>query len=104
MKSFRYFCLAWAMLPCLAQAGPELNVGGLYDYLEEGKSTLLKRVRNGGDSTAFVKVSVVELVYDGSGPPREVALEGLALEQRGLVVSPARLIVPSRGMQAVRLL
>lgn len=48
MKSFRYFCLAWAMLPCLAQAGPELNVGGLYDYLEEGKSTLLKRVRKIG--------------------------------------------------------
>ena len=49
-----------------------------------GKSTLLKRVRNGGDSTAFVKVSVVELVYDGSAAPREVPLDGLALEQRGL--------------------
>jgi len=104
MKLFRYACLALAMLPCAAQAAPELNVGGLYDYLEDGKSTLLKRVRNGGDSTAFVKVSVVELVYEGSGAPREVALEGLALEQRGLVVSPARLIVPARGMQAVRLL
>ncbi|MNS36038.1 hypothetical protein D3C72_682210 [compost metagenome] len=104
MKPLRYFCLALALLPCMAHAAPELNVGGLYDYLEEGKSTLLKRVRNGGDSTAFVKVSVVELVYDGSAAPREVPLDGLALEQRGLVVSPARLIVPARGMQAVRLL
>ncbi len=104
MKLFNCCCLTLMVLPALAQSAPELNVGGLYDYLEEGKSTLLKRVRNGGDSTAFVKVSVVELVYDGSGGPREVALEGLALEQRGLVVSPARLIVPARGMQAVRLL
>lgn len=102
MKLLRVLCLALA--PCLAQAGPELNVGGLYDYLEDGKSTLLKRVRNGGDATAFVKVSVVELVYEGEGPPREVPLDGQAMAERGLVVSPARLIVPARGMQAVRLL
>ncbi|QCI11259.1 molecular chaperone [Pseudomonas putida] len=102
MKLLRMLCLALA--PCLAQAGPELNVGGLYDYLDDGKSTLLKRIRNGGDATAFVKVSVVELVYEGDGPPREVPLDGQAMTQRGLVVSPARLIVPARGMQAVRLL
>ena len=30
--------------------------------------------------------------------------DGLPLEQRGLVASPARLIVPAQGMQAVRLL
>ncbi|HGA2319590.1 TPA: molecular chaperone [Pseudomonas putida] len=104
MKPFRYLCLALALLPCAAHAAPELNVGGLYDYLDEGRSTLLKRVRNGGDATAFVKVGAVELVYDGSAAPREVPLDGLALEQRGLVISPARLIVPARGMQAVRLL
>ncbi|KIY39266.1 MULTISPECIES: pilus assembly protein [Pseudomonas] len=104
MNLYRSLCLAMLLLPALAHAAPELNVGGLYDYLEAGKSTLLKRVRNGGDATAFVKVSVVELVYDSSGVHREVELDGLALEQRGLVVSPARLIVPARGMQAVRLL
>ena len=104
MNLRKTFCLAMLLFPCLAHAGPELNVGGLYDYLEQGKSTLLKRVRNGGDATAFVKVSVVELVYEGNDAPREVPLDGLALEQRGLVVSPARLIVPARGMQAVRLL
>ena len=104
MKLYRTLCLTLLLVPVLVQAAPELNVGGLYDYLEAGKSTLLKRVRNGGDATAFVKVSVVELVYDNDGAPREVELEGLALEQRGLVVSPARLIVPARGMQAVRLL
>nr|WP_217436077.1 molecular chaperone [Pseudomonas putida] len=92
------------MLPLAASAAPELNVGALYDYLDGGKSTLLKRVRNSGDSTAFVKVSVVEVVYDKAGVAHEVDTSGLALEQRGLVVSPARLIVPAQGMQAVRLL
>ena len=96
--------LALLILPLTAQAGPELNIGGLYDYIDGGKSTLLKRVRNGGDSTAFVKVSVAELVYDDNGEAREVSLESVPMDQRGLVVSPARLIVPARGIQAVRLL
>jgi len=91
-------------LPSIALAAPEINVGALYDYLGAGKSTLLKRVRNGGDTTAFVKVSVAELVYDGQGAPREIDQDSLPMAERGLVASPARLIVPAKGMQAVRLL
>lgn len=87
-----------------AQAGPQINVGGLYDYLDSGSGTLLKRVRNLGDTTAFVKVSVVELVHDGQGAPREVSHEHLPVGERPLIASPARLIVPAGGMQAVRLL
>ncbi|MFK3726111.1 molecular chaperone [Pseudomonas monteilii] len=100
----------WVMLvaalayPWPVQAAPEINVGTLYDYLDAGSSTLLKRVRNGGDSTAFVKVSVAELVYDADGKSREIPLDDLPLAERGLVVSPARLIVPARGMQAMRVL
>ncbi|CAI8873644.1 MULTISPECIES: pilus assembly protein [Pseudomonas] len=93
------------MLLCgSAFAGPELNIGTFYDYLDGDKSTLLKRVRNAGDATAFVKVSVVELVYDNQGQAREVEMDGREALQRGLVVSPARLIIPANGMQAVRLL
>lgn len=103
MKPWIALCLV-LLAPLAAQAAPELNVGGLYDYLGAGKSTLLKRVRNGGDSTAFVKVTVLELVYDSNGQAREVDQESLPMAQRGLVASPARLIVPARGMQAVRLL
>lgn len=94
-------CMLLALLlPLPAQAAPELNIGGLYDYIDGGKSTLLKRVRNGGDTTAFVKISAAELVYDKDGTAREIDLESLPLEQRGLVVSPARLIVPARGLQS----
>lgn len=85
-------------------AGPELNIGTFYDYLDGDKSTLLKRVRNAGDTTAFVKVSVVELIYDQQGEAHEVEMDGREALQRGLVVSPARLIIPASGMQAVRLL
>ncbi|CRI55908.1 pilus assembly protein [Pseudomonas sp. CCOS 191] len=104
MNILRLLALVLLALPLAASAAPELNVGALYDYLDGGKSTLLKRVRNGGDTTAFVKVSVAELVYDSAGVAHEVDTDGLPLEQRGLVASPARLIVPAQGMQAVRLL
>lgn len=105
MKARKFLQLLIALLlPASAYAAPELNVGALYDYLEPGSSTLLKRVRNGGDSTAFVKVSVAELVYDNDGVAHEVDLQSLPLAERGLVVSPARLIVPARGMQAMRVL
>lgn len=98
------FTLAVLLYGAPLEAAPELNVGTLYDYLDSGKSTVLKRVRNGGDTTAFVKVSVAELVYAPDGSVREVDQENLPLTERGLVASPARLIVPARGMQAVRLL
>lgn len=100
-------CLIWLAALAVAwpaHAAPELNVGTLYDYLDAGSSTLLKRIRNGGDTTAFVKVSVIELVYDAQGKPREVDLDSVPLSERGLIVSPARLIVPARGMQAMRVL
>ncbi|HDS1736975.1 MULTISPECIES: molecular chaperone [Pseudomonas] len=104
MKILPLSLLALLLSPLSVSAAPELNVGALYDYLDSGKSTLLKRIRNGGDTTAFVKVSVAELIYDADGVAREVDTDGLPLEQRGLVASPARLIVPANGMQAVRLL
>jgi hypothetical protein len=43
------------------QAGPQINVGTVYDYLDGDKSTYLKRVFNSGDSTAFVKVNILKL-------------------------------------------
>ena len=96
--------LLMAALSGVAQAAPQINVGSLYDYLDDGSSTMLKRIRNLGDTTAFVKVSVVELVYDQNGKVSEVSHEGAAVADRPLIASPARLIVPANGVQAVRLL
>ncbi|MGF6136828.1 hypothetical protein QF013_000444 [Pseudomonas laurylsulfatiphila] len=88
------------------QAGPQINVGTVYDYLDGDKSTYLKRVFNSGDSTAFVKVNILEIVYDADGTPHEVPVksEPGATSRDGLMASPARLIVPATGMQGTRLL
>lgn len=108
MQRFTFYLsrllFAVLLLPGFAKAGPQLDVGALYDYLEPGKGTYAKRIYNRGDSTAFVKVSVLELVYDGEGEPREVDVDELPFDQRSVVASPARMIIPARGMQAVRLL
>lgn len=88
------------------QAGPSINVGVVYDYMDGDKGTYLKRVFNGGDSTAFVKISVAETRYNAEGISEEVPLENHADNgaRDGLMASPARLIVPSNGMQGTRLL
>ncbi|MHC8363693.1 molecular chaperone [Pseudomonas sp. LS2P72] len=88
------------------QAGPQINVGTVYDYLDADKSTYLKRVFNSGDSTAFVKVNVLEIVYEADGTPKEIPVEAAAdgVSRNGVMASPARLIVPAQGMQGTRLL
>ena len=89
-----------------ALAGPQINVGVVYDYLDGDKSTYLKRVFNGGDSTAFVKINILEIVYDADGTAREIPLQNQTdgASRNGLMASPARLIVPANGMQGSRLL
>ena len=74
--------------------------------MDGDKSTYLKRVFNGGDSTAFVKVNILEILYDADGKSREVPLKSSAdgAARDGLMASPARLIVPANGMQGTRLL
>lgn len=93
------FCMA-------AKAGPQINVGTVYDYLGAENSTYLKRVFNSGDSTAFIKVNVLEIVYGADGKPREIPVENAAdgASRNGVMASPARLIVPAKGMQGTRLL
>lgn len=93
-------------LPFALQAGPQINVGTVYDYLDGDKSTYLKRVFNSGDSTAFVKVNILEILYDADGTSREIEVRSQAdmSSRDGLMASPARLIVPANGMQGTRLL
>lgn len=89
-----------------ALASPQINVGVVYDYLNGDKSTYMKRVFNGGTSTAFVKVNILEMIYAADGTYREVPLKdqiGTAARD-GLMASPARLIVPANGTQGTRLL
>jgi hypothetical protein len=103
----RGFLLGVLSMCCLtAQAGPQINVGTVYDYLDADKSTYLKRVFNSGDATAFVKVNVLEIIYGADGVPQEVPVQNAAdgASRNGVMASPARLIVPAQGMQGTRLL
>lgn len=103
----RMFLLLLSGMFCLtAHAGPQINVGTVYDYLDGDKSTYLKRVFNSGDSTAFVKINVLEIVYDADGKPQEIPVVNAAdgASRNGVMASPARLIVPAQGVQGTRLL
>lgn len=105
MKRFWLLCSA-CVLSFGVHAGPQINVGVVYDYLEAGKSTYMKRVFNGGTSIAFVKVNILEMIYNADGSYREVPLQDQAgaTARDGLMASPARLIVPANGTQGTRLL
>lgn len=105
MKRLLWLCVL-CVCPLAIQAGPQINVGTVYDYLDADKSTYLKRVFNSGDSTAFVKVNVLEIVYGADGTPQEIPVETAAdgASRNGIMASPARLIVPAQGMQGTRLL
>lgn len=100
----KYLVLLLGLTGFDACAAPQLNIGSLYEYFDGNRSTSLKRIYNSGDTAAFVKITVAELVYAADGTVSEVPLEGLPAEQRSLIASPARVIVPPDGMQQVRLL
>ena len=98
------------LMSLTAHAGPLINVGVVYDYLEGDRSSYLKRVFNGGTSTAFIKVNVLEILYNADGTTREVPVasmtdgKGNTTSRDGLMASPARMIVPANGRQGTRLL
>ena len=52
------------LLPTFASAEmPSIHVGAMYEYLLPDQGALLRRVRNSGDATAFVRVQVTEVRY-----------------------------------------
>ena len=103
-------CGALLLGSLAAHAGPAINVGVVYDYLEGDRSSYLKRVFNGGTSTAFIKVNVLEILYNADGTSKEVPVasltdeKGATTSRDGLMASPARMIVPANGRQGTRLL
>ncbi|ASX13113.1 hypothetical protein CK627_21145 [Aeromonas dhakensis] len=95
----RYF---WVLLFFCGHvlASTDISVGTLYDYMSSEKNTQLKRIRNMGDETAFIKITLAEIVYGADGVPKERELPEEGVRQ--LVTSPSRLIIPAGGSQATR--
>ncbi|SEL27690.1 hypothetical protein SAMN04487787_108218 [Kosakonia sacchari] len=105
--SVALFAMLYVGLVNTSLAGPAINVGALNEYISAQKNTLAKRIYNTGDATAFVRVSVSEIIYDkNSGTATEHPLDENALisgKGTGIISSPPRLIIPANGMQTNRL-
>lgn len=94
--------------PSAAASPPSISVGTLFDYLPAQSSNLLKRIRNTGDSTAYVRVEVARIQFDADGKASETPVDNAALVRsvagaKGIIASPSRLIIPAHGQQATRL-
>lgn len=90
----------------VANAIPEINIGAMYELIDGDKSTLLKRVRNHGDNTAFVRVEVREITYTSDGKKQETRIDAQDAAKGnvdGLIFTPGRMIIPAKGMQSGRL-
>lgn len=93
----------------LSHAGaPSINVGPLFDYLPPNSSSTLKRLRNSGDATAYVRVEITQMHFDAAGNISETPVDAAALARSqagvsGLIASPSRMIIPASGQQAARL-
>lgn len=89
------------------KAAPEIGIGSMYDLLMPNENFLVKKVYNSGDSTAFVRVDILEIRIDGNGKeqeliPQKVDVDGL--NKQRLIATPQRMIVPPSGFQTLRLL
>jgi len=98
--------LALAGASLHAAAIPKITVGSMYDFIESDKSTLLKRIRNSGDDTGYVRVDVSEVSYLPNGGKLEKKIDATAAASGkvdGLIFTPSRMIIPANGMQTGRL-
>ena len=90
-----------------ACAAPAIGIGSMYDLLMPGENNLVKKVYNSGDSTAFVKVDILEIRLDGQGGEQELVtqkMDGDALNKNRLIATPQRMIIPPSEFQSIRLL
>ncbi|WP_454878806.1 hypothetical protein [Serratia inhibens] len=88
-------------------ASPGIGIGSMYDVLMPGENNLVKKVYNSGDSTAFVRVDVLEIKLDVKGNEQELVpqkLDGEGLNKNRLIATPQRMIIPPSELQSVRLL
>lgn len=90
-----------------AYATPVIGIGSMYDILTPDMQSMTKRIYNTGDSTAFVRVELLEIKPESNDREKEVPqkeLSGTAPERNRLIVTPQRLIIPPAGFQTVRII
>jgi len=110
IKKFLFFtCTFISAISALssAYATPVIGIGSMYDVLTPDTQSMTKRIYNTGDSTAFVRVDLLEIKPGRKTGETEVPqkeLSGKTPERNRLIVTPQRLIIPPAGFQTVRIL
>lgn len=108
MKTTSRTILAALLSLCFnAIASPTIGIGSMYDLLMPGENHLVKKVYNSGDSTAFVRVEILEIRLNGHDVEQEMVpqkMDGDALNKNRLIATPQRMIIPPSEFQSVRLL
>lgn len=97
----------YALFACASEASPAIGIGSMYDLLMPGENNMVKKVYNSGDSTAFVRVDVLEIKLDAKGNEQELVpqkFDGDALNKNRLIATPLRMIIPPSEFQSIRLL
>ncbi|ASX26757.1 hypothetical protein BA171_06950 [Candidatus Hamiltonella defensa (Bemisia tabaci)] len=105
MMTLSGFCFFGQTLFVSATAG--ISIGAMYDVLNSETQSMSKRIYNSGDSTAFVRVELLQIHPGDKNTSQEIPLKevtGNVLEKNRLIVTPLRLIIPPGGFQAVRIL
>ncbi|WP_262760446.1 hypothetical protein [Enterobacter bugandensis] len=96
--------LTLGILSASVNAAPIIGIGSMYDVLTPDNHSLTKRIYNNGDSTAFVRVELLEIDprQNDETPIKEIS--GNVLEKGRLVVTPLRMIIPPNGFQSARIM
>ncbi|WP_039058425.1 hypothetical protein [Enterobacter sp. Bisph1] len=86
-------------------SAPLIGISSMYDIILPGSQSISKRIHNTGDSTAFVRVEILEIDPSKNKQQEEVPqkeLSGSKLERNRLLVTPQRLIISPAGFSVVR--
>lgn len=100
--------LSFGMISTSVNAAPMIGIGSMYDVLTPDSHSLTKRIYNSGDSTAFVRVELLEIHPGQKNTPNNETpvkeMSGNVLEKNRLVVTPLRMIIPLNGFQSARVM
>jgi hypothetical protein len=105
--------LSLCQTPAIASS---LSVGAMHEYMKPEETQILKRIRNDGDATEFVRVTINEVEFVNGKETEKSEVEAKPETRTSLdcqstsgnatsllLASPSRLIIPAKGMQATRL-
>lgn len=103
--TLRLMLLGVSLVSINVHSAPLIAIGSMYEIINSEQRSLTKRVYNNGDTSAFVKVEVMKIDPNSSGPENPVkALQEEQLVKDRLLVTPMRMIIPPNNFQNSRIL